>query len=260
MRPPSPKLSIGRRSRVERIKKIHDAGEQAALFSVGPIGHTTRRLLAVDSGVEFPDEFAVGGIQSDYFQRWSKCVESASHNHRIRLQAARPVTIFAEIEFPGDLQSVYVFPVDLSKAGIMVLSRLSAVDRPILRGLFRQILSQSSGSHYRHGAIHAPRPKNVTAMAETLPMLFLNFQMLSLVSCFANLERNTTRQSEKRFRVATCVIAPPSEWQVRDVRIASDTGEKPYHHHGNNLSLNLRPNTLTCRSALVLPLEPTFPG
>ncbi len=61
---------------IERVEKIHYADEDAGGGSGTPIGETAIGLRAFYAGVEFPEEFAGGGVEREDFLRGSDAVEN----------------------------------------------------------------------------------------------------------------------------------------------------------------------------------------
>src|ERR1700751_1919817 len=62
---------------VEGVKKIHYAHENACSGSGTPIGEAAIRLRAFYAGIEFPQNFAGGGVEGENFLRGGDAVENA---------------------------------------------------------------------------------------------------------------------------------------------------------------------------------------
>ena len=111
---------------IKAVEEVHDAGEEAALFAVGPVRHAAVGLGAGDAGVEGPLELAGGCVEGDYFFARRIGVEGAADDERVGLQAAD----FAGVEGPRDLELADVCAVDLGEMGVVVAGGAAVVDGP----------------------------------------------------------------------------------------------------------------------------------
>ena len=129
----------GSGARIEAVEKVHDAGEDALLAAVGPVGEAARWLRTGDSGVELPFELAGGGVEGDHLLRGGVGIKGAADDQRIVLQAA----LFAGIEAPCQGEPMDVAAIDLRQAGVVIAVGSAAIGRPANHTLRRTEAGQN---------------------------------------------------------------------------------------------------------------------
>ncbi len=119
-------------SGVEAVEEVHDAGKDAGLVAVGPVGDSAGGLRGGNAGVELPEELAGGGVEGDDLLVGRVGVEGAADDERVGLDVA----FFAGVEGPGELKAVDVGAVDLGERGVVIAVGAAVVGGPAhgLRG------------------------------------------------------------------------------------------------------------------------------
>ena len=120
--------------RIEAEEVIDNAGKEPAVFAIGPVRETARRLgkaeaagaIGAEAGIEGPQELAGGGVKGDDLEGWRKGVKRAPDDERIGLDAA----LFAGIEGPCHAQANDVGAVDLAQRRVMVAVLAAVVGGP----------------------------------------------------------------------------------------------------------------------------------
>jgi hypothetical protein len=112
---------------VERVKIIRDRSEDAALLPIGPVGEATLGAVAFESGIEFPNELASGGVERDDFGICGVGLKNAADDEWAGFETA----FFSGVELPGEFELTHVGAIDLRKTGVVVGSGLAAVNGPI---------------------------------------------------------------------------------------------------------------------------------
>ena len=129
MRPFSPKVEIGFPvSGIERINRIHYAGQDAFFLAIAPVGQAAGGLPSLhrrDQTSTRACRWRRSG-QSLFARRVR--VEHTADDDRAGLQSAG----FAGVETPGNLQLLYILAIDLSQGRVVVIFRSAAIDRPIV--------------------------------------------------------------------------------------------------------------------------------
>src|SRR6266446_980196 len=99
------------RGRIQGIKKIHHTHENSFVLAIGPVREPAIGLCSSYPRVEFPQELATRGIQSENFLGGSESEEYARDDDRARLED----TILLGVETPRDSEALNVASVDLRK-------------------------------------------------------------------------------------------------------------------------------------------------
>src|SRR5882724_118155 len=113
---------------IESVEKVHYADEDASGGSGTPIGEAAIGLRAFYARIEFPKEFAVGGVERKNFLCGCDAEKNSVYDQRIGLEAA----FFSGVEGPGDLEFRYIAAIDLCEGREMIALRGSTVAWPVL--------------------------------------------------------------------------------------------------------------------------------
>ena len=106
------------------------------------------RLRTFDSGIKFPEKFAAGGIQGEYFLRGGNAVQDAVNDDGVGLQAA----LLAGIEGPCNLKVLDVGAIDLSQRRVVRASGGTTIHRPIVALPGEQASSQTKIEKNKKGS------------------------------------------------------------------------------------------------------------
>ena len=85
-------------------------------------------MCANNSGIKFPQKFASGSIEGEYFLRGADSVENSVYDYGTSLQAA----FFLGIETPRHRQVLDIAWIDLREGRVVVIFRCAAIDGPIV--------------------------------------------------------------------------------------------------------------------------------
>src|SRR5580765_1173460 len=101
-----------------------------------PVGQAAVGLGSFDAGIEFPEKFSGGSVESEDFLGGSDAIESSVDDERIGLQAAW----FFGVKGPGDLKFADVGAIDLIERRVMIIFGIPAVAWPVHCRRWRSIL------------------------------------------------------------------------------------------------------------------------
>ena len=95
--------------RIERIEIIHHSSQNPAMAAVTPVGNASRRLTAVNAGIEFPKQLSGCCVERNYLLRSGIGEESPTHDDRACFQP----TLFGRIEPPRFFELLHIAAIDL---------------------------------------------------------------------------------------------------------------------------------------------------
>src|ERR1700691_4520673 len=98
------------------------------MVAIRPIAQASCRLQSGGTGVEDPELLSRRCIQRDDLLCGREGEQRTPDDERIGLQAA----LFLGVERPRYFKRMHVATIDLAERGVMISSRLAAIDRPIL--------------------------------------------------------------------------------------------------------------------------------